>query len=198
MNRSWFCRCLANGADTDPVRGDHTLNPGTDPPSSLTPAAVLVPVVDHPSGLTLLLTRRTDHLAHHAGQISFPGGHIEAGDSGPDETALRETEEEVGLRREQMVIVGRLSDYVTRTGFNVTPVVAVVTPPLKINPDPDEVAEVFEVPLEFILEPANHQRHSGEFDGHQREFFALPYREYYIWGATAAMLINLYRRLLSS
>lgn len=182
-------------AEDAPARGDHDLNPGMEPADVLTPAAVLVPLVAHPDGLTAMFTQRTDHLLHHAGQISFPGGHRDPGDKTPEETALRETEEEVGLDRRHVEIVGRLDEYVTRTGFSITPVVALVTPPFETNPDPKEVVEVFEVPLSFLLDPANHQRHSREFEGRTREFHAMPFGDYYIWGATAGMLINLYEVL---
>jgi len=177
------------------VAGDHHLNPGMAIDSALTPAAVLVPLIARPKGLTTLFTQRTGHLAHHAGQISFPGGHVAPEDETPEETALRETEEEIGLARRHIEVVGRLGEYVTRTGFRVTPVVGVVAPPFDLVPDPHEVAEVFEVPLDFLLDPANHQRHSRQFQGTVRQFYAMPYRDYYIWGATAGMLINLYEVL---
>ena len=181
--------------DRAQVRGDHDLNPDLRPQQPLVPAAVLVPLVDHPTGVTTLLTQRTDHLAHHPGQISFPGGHMERGDHSPEDTALRETEEEVGLARRHVHVIGRLDRYVTRTGFAVTPVVGVVEPPLRIDPDPKEVAEVFEVPLDFLLDPRNHRRHRRLFAGVEREFYAMPYEGYYIWGATAGMLVNLYQVL---
>ena len=155
-------------------RGDHDLNPGMRPDTSLTPAAVLVPLVNRAEGLTAMFTQRTGHLLHHAGQISFPGGHIDPGDKTPEETALRETEEETGLDRRHVEIIGRLSQYLTRTRFSITPVVALVEPPFELNPDPDEVEEVFEVPLAFLLDPANHQRHSREFEGRSRAFYAMP------------------------
>ena len=177
-------------------RGDHDLNPGMRPDASLTPAAVLVPLVNRAEGLTAMFTRRTGHLLHHAGQISFPGGHMDPGDKTPEETALRETEEETGLDRRHVDIIGRLSQYVTRTGFSITPVVALVEPPFELNPDPNEVEEVFEVPLAFLLDPGNHQRHSREFEGRSREFYAMPYEGYFIWGATAGMLMDLYEALL--
>ena len=177
-------------------RGDHDLNPGMRPDASLTPAAVLVPLVNRAEGLTAMFTRRTGHLLHHAGQISFPGGHMDPGDKTPEETALRETEEETGLDRRHVEIIGRLSQYVTRTGFSITPVVALVEPPFELNPDPNEVEEVFEVPLAFLLDPGNHQRHSREFEGRSREFYAMPYEGYFIWGATAGMLMDLYEVLL--
>lgn len=175
--------------------GDHALNPDMEPIRPLKPAAVLVPLVDRPGGLTVLLTQRTDHLAHHAGQVSFPGGHIEPGDGGPKETALRETEEEVGIDRGRVRVIGRLDTYVTRTGFVVTPVVGIVEPPFDVTPDPHEVAEVFEVPLAFLLDPANHQKCSRAFGGAVRYFYAMPYGRHYIWGATAGMLVNMYRIL---
>jgi len=177
------------------LRGDHDLNPGMQAEKDLTPAAVLVPLVIRGDGLTTLFTQRTEHLLHHAGQISFPGGHAEPSDCTAEETALRETEEEVGLARAHITTIGRLNQYVTRTGFSITPVVALVTPPFDINPDADEVDAVFEVPLDFLLDPANHQRHSREFKGQIREFYAMPYEDYYIWGATAGMLVNLYEVL---
>jgi len=177
------------------VQGDHHLNPGMAVGATLTPCAVLVPLVTRPQGLTALFTQRTGHLAHHAGQISFPGGHVQPEDETPEQTALRETEEEIGLARRHVEVVGRLGEYVTRTGFRVTPIVGVVAPPFELAPDPDEVAEVFEVPLDFLLDPANHQRHSREFKGTVRQFYAMPYRGYYIWGATAGMLMNLYQVL---
>lgn len=175
--------------------GDHELNAGMQPALPLKPAAVLVPVVDRPDQPTVLLTQRTAHLAHHAGQVSFPGGHIEPDDSGPAATALRETEEEVGLDRRHVRLIGHLDTYVTRTGFVVTPVVGIVTPPFALTPDPHEVAEVFEVPLAFLMDPANHHRCTATFDGTEWHFYAMPYGRHFIWGATAGMLMNLYRVL---
>jgi len=170
--------------------GDHDLNPGLRPPGPLTPAAVLVPVVLRSDGPTILLTQRTDHLSDHAGQISFPGGRIEADDETPEAAALRETEEEVGLPRAKVQLIGRLDTYIVRTGFIVTPAVGFVHPPFDIDPDPFEVAEVFEVPLNFVMDRSNHQRRSREFRGVQRWFYVLEYEHRYIWGATAAMLVN--------
>ncbi len=177
-------------------RGDHDLNPGMAPGngsgSKLIAAAVLVPLVDRVGGMTALFTQRTGHLANHPGQISFPGGHMDPGDVTPEETALRETEEEVGIERRHIEIIGRLDLYTTRTGFAVTPVVGLVQPLFEITPDAHEVEEVFEVPLGFLMDPSNHERHSREHMGVVREFYAMPYNGYYIWGATAGMLINLY------
>ena len=172
-------------------RGDDDLNPGMRPRGQLTPAAVLVPLVLRPDGPSVLLTRRTDHLHDHAGQISFPGGRIEDDDATPEAAALRETEEEVGLAPSRVELIGRLDTYVVRTGFEVTPVVGFVHPPFDVSPDPFEVAEVFEVPLAFILDRTNHERRSREFQGLQRLFYVIQYEERYIWGATAAMLVNL-------
>ena len=161
----------------------------------LTPAAVLVPIVLREAEPTVLFTRRTAHLKSHSGQISFPGGRAEPGDSGPEHTALRETREEIGLAAERIELLGCLGDYHTRTGYRITPVVGVVMPPFELDPDRNEVDEVFEVPLAFLMEPGNQQRHARDFQGEMRYFFAIAWRGYYIWGATAGMLINLQRRL---
>ncbi len=161
----------------------------------LTPAAVLFPIVLRDGGQTVLLTQRTAHLRDHAGQISFPGGRVEAHDCSPTDTALRETEEEIGLTRERVEIVGFLPEYRTGTGFRVTPVVALVRPPFDLQPDPFEVAEIFEVPLAFLLDPANHQQHSLHYRGALRNYFAMPFGEYFIWGATAGMIRSLSERL---
>ena len=163
------------------------------------PAAVLVPLVLHEhrkNSLNVLFTRRTDHLCHHPGQISFPGGGVEEGDSSPEETAVRETEEEIGLAPERVEIIGRLPDYLTGTGFRVTPVVGLLHPPIKLKLDNFEVAEAFEVPLAHFLDPANHQQHNIQINGGEmRQFHAMPYGDYFIWGATAGMLMMLYRLL---
>ena len=133
----------------------------------------------------------------HAGQISFPGGRVEEGETA-EEAALRETEEEVGLPRQHIRLVGRLDTYVTRTGFEVAPLVGVVTPPFPVAPDTFEVAEVFEVPLPFFLAPGSRQRHTRIYQGRERHFYAFPYETYYIWGATAGMLVNLVEVLSAS
>ena len=179
-------------AATHGLRGDHSPTSGALPPSAdLTGAAVLVPIVDHSTGLTVLLTQRTAHLTDHAGQISFPGGRIEPTDEHPVAAALREAEEEVGLPASHVEIVGRLDTYVTGTGFEIVPVVGLVRTPYPLRPDPFEVAEVFEVPLDFLIDPKHLQRGSREWQGTTRSFFALPYEDRYIWGATAGMLVNL-------
>lgn len=174
------------------VRGDHSLMPGTaPPPQPLTAAAVLVPLVKREPELTVLLTQRTANLHDHAGQVSFPGGRIERSDRDSVAAALREAEEEIGLPRDHVSVIGRLDTYITGTGFEITPVVGLVRAPWPMRPDPREVAEVFEVPLAFVLDPANHERHSREVKGYVRSFFVLPYPGRYIWGATAGMLVNL-------
>ena len=183
-------------AASDSVRGDHDLNPELRPKPPLTPAAVLVPLVIRPDGVTVLLTKRTAHLAAHAGQISFPGGRVEDTDGDATAAALRETEEEIGLTHDRIELIGRLDTYIVRTGFEITPLVGFVTPPFTIVRDEFEVAEVFEVPLAFILDPKNHQRQSRvDFGGAKREFWAMPHGDYFIWGATAGMLVNLYEIL---
>ena len=167
-------------------------------------AAVLVPLVQRAGGLQVLLTRRTDHLRDHAGQISFPGGRSEPNDGGPAATALREAEEEVGLPHDRVQVIGQMPVYTTVTSFVITPVVALVTPPFELVLDTFEVAEAFEVPLQHLMNPVNHRRHVFSFDGSERQFLSMPWqgpgadgmeREYFIWGATAAMLRNLYRFL---
>ncbi len=173
-------------------RGDFQTEPSLPIRENLRAAAVLVPLVDRPEGLCVLLTLRDASLPHHAGQISFPGGRIEDGDASAAETALRETEEEIGLPRESVEIIGRLDDYITGTGFLVAPIVGLVRPPYTLKPDPAEVAGIFEVPLAFFLDPANHRQESRIFNGVERRFYAMPYGDKYIWGATAAMLMNLY------
>ena len=173
-------------------RGDFQSEPSLPIRDNFRAAAVLVPLVDRPEGLSVLLTVRNSSLPHHAGQISFPGGRIETGDASAAATALRETEEEIGLPRASVEIIGRLDDYITGTGFLVAPIVGLVRPPYVLNPDPSEVEAVFEVPLAFFLDPANHRRESRVFNGVERRFYAMPYGDKYIWGATAAMLMNLY------
>jgi 8-oxo-dGTP pyrophosphatase MutT (NUDIX family) len=174
------------------VRGDHSLMPGNQaPPAPLTRAAVLVPVVTREAELTVLLTLRTSHLNDHAGQVAFPGGRIETSDRDPIHAALRETEEEVGVPADYIDVIGRLDTYITGTGYEITPIVGLVRTPFPLRPDPHEVADAFEVPLAFILDPGNHERHSREVKGRIRSFYVLPYPGRYIWGATAGMLVNL-------
>ena len=174
------------------TRGDHDLNPGMTPASpALRPAAVLVPLIDRDEGLSVLLTQRTSHLTAHAGQISFPGGRMEEEDPDAVATALRETEEEVGLPRDRVRVVGRLDTYVTGTGFEITPIVGLVRAPYPLAIDSFEVAEAFEVPLDYVLDRRNHRQVTREFDSRSRTFYVLPYQGRNIWGATAGMLVNL-------
>jgi 8-oxo-dGTP pyrophosphatase MutT (NUDIX family) len=165
------------------------------PEHQVTPAAVLVPLINRPDEVTVMLTQRTAHLNDHAGQISFPGGRVDEADSDRVYTALREAQEETGLARDAVVVIGTLPDYDIPTGFRVTPVVGWIEPPVDFAPDPFEVAEVFEVPLAHFLDPANHQRHSDEVNGRRRNYYAMPYQQRNIWGATAGMLHSLYQAL---
>ena len=192
MNRKQF---VDRFRETAGNRGDSGGDWEGPPYRPLRPAAVLIPVVDRDGDLSVIFTRRTDHLPDHAGQISFPGGRIEADDQSPEDAALRETEEEIGLPRSRVEILGRLDRYDVRTGFSVTPVVGLVEPPFELVPDAHEVAETFEVPLAFLLDPENHQRHERKVDGQDRHFYAVPYGNHFIWGATAGMLMNLYERM---
>ena len=164
-------------------------------PAEFSRAAVLVPLVDRAEGLSVLLTQRASHLKNHPGQISFPGGRMESGDAGPWETALRETEEEIGLARENVSLAGYLADHLVITGYLVTPVVAFVRPAFDLRLDRTEVDEVFEVPLEFVLDPAHHVPRERHFGGHTFHAHDIPYEGRNIWGATAGMLMALYRVL---
>jgi 8-oxo-dGTP pyrophosphatase MutT (NUDIX family) len=158
-------------------------------------AAVLVPMVAHAGQVSLLFTQRTPHLAAHAGQISFPGGRVEAGDASREDTALRETEEEIGLARRHVQVLGTLPEYSIPSGFRITPVVGWIAAPFDTRPDPFEVAEIFEAPLAHFLDPSRYQRHEYHFNGRHRHYVAIPYEGRYIWGATAGMLLSLARML---
>ena len=162
---------------------------------NLVAASVLFPIVLHEQGPTVLLTQRTDQLRDHPGQISFPGGRVEPGDLSAVDTALREAYEEIGLSPRYVEVIGFLPEYLTATGYRITPVVAFLTPPFSLRADPSEVAEVFEVPLAFLMNPANHERHSREYQGRTRHFFAMPYGRHFIWGATAGIIVALARLL---
>ena len=159
------------------------------------PASVLVPIIARGDDPTVLFTVRASHLRSGSGQISFPGGRAEPGDPSPEHTALRETFEEIGLPAERVEILGRLAHYVTRAGYRITPVIGLVQPPLALLPNDNEVAEVFEVPLEFLLDRRNHLRHSHQSNGRLRHYFAIPYGDYYIRGVTAGLLVNLHRHI---
>lgn len=163
--------------------------------SPATAASVLIALVQRPEGLSLVLTQRNADLTDHPGQVSFPGGRAEDYDASPVETALREAEEEISLDRAHVEVIGTLPDYYTGTGYRVTPVVALVAPPFTMQADPGEVEEIFEVPLAFLMDGLHHQRLSVELPSGRRSFYAMPYGTYYIWGATAGMLRNLFHFL---
>ena len=192
--RDWLIRALARPAPPSARNlSDGFRLPGRE--GTPKPAAVLVPIVNRPAGLQLLLTQRSADLPDHPGQISFPGGRIDPGDASAAAAALREATEEVGLPPERVSILGHLADYETVTGYRVTPVVGWLEPPFELAPDPVEVADVFEVPLAFVLDPGNQMRHFRMLGTLRRDFWAIPYQDRYIWGATAAMLLILDRTL---
>ncbi len=185
-------------ASNSVFRGDHNLNPDflkSMPAGGPRLASVLIGVVDREPGATVILTLRAAHLPNHAGQIAFPGGRVEEGDATVVHAALREAEEEIGLAPEFVKPIGLLDAYLTRTGFRIMPVLSVVSPGFAIAPEESEVADVFEVPLEFLMTVGNHQLHSLEWQGRMRQFYAMPYGERYIWGATAGILRSMYERL---
>lgn len=181
------------------ARADEHDDIDTEHPDSLTeplrPAAVLVLVINHAAGATVLFTQRTAHLHDHAGQISFPGGRRDPEDINAIATALRETAEETGVDIEKVELLGQLPDYITGTGYCVTPIVGWIEPPVAYTPDPFEVAECFEVPLAFLLDTANHKREAKMYKGRMRSYHAIPYEQRYIWGATAGMLVSMVQAL---
>jgi 8-oxo-dGTP pyrophosphatase MutT (NUDIX family) len=187
-------RRLASGLPVaqPPLGSDSSLNGVVSAPETWRPAAVLVPLVRREPGITVLLTQRTEDMPSHAGQIAFPGGRQQAEDVDAIATALRETEEEVGLGREFIEVIGPVDHYRTGTGYEITPIVGIVTPGFIPRADPREVADVFEVPLEHFLDERNHRIDSRVWQGRERRYYAMPYGERYIWGATAGMLKNLH------
>lgn len=179
-----------------PTRGDRDLNPDwRDLPAPKKPAAVLAPIVRRPEGWTMLFTQRAHDTPAHPGQVSFPGGRVQTGDASALHTALRETEEEIGLARALIEPLGAWDRYDTGTGFSVTPIVGLVEPGFELTLDPREVADVFETPLAFLMNPANHERREAEWGGQLRRYYAMPYEDRFIWGATAGMIRALWERL---
>ncbi len=178
------------------VTGDHVLNPDLGPyakwQGARRDAAVLIPVINRGSEASVLLTLRTSTLSAHAGQIALPGGKIDPEDASAEAAALREAYEEVGLTRSFIEPLGTLPPYLTGSGYRIVPVVSVVEPGFRVRPNPGEVADVFEVPLSFLMNPANHQRQSRDWNGRQRYFYAMPYGDHFIWGVTAGILRTLY------
>jgi 8-oxo-dGTP pyrophosphatase MutT (NUDIX family) len=178
------------------TRSDRDLNPDwVDIAAPLKPAAVLAPIVRRPEGWTVLFTQRTNETPAHPGQVSFPGGRVEAHDADAVATALRETEEEIGLARRFIEPIGAWDRYNTGTGFSVTPIVGFVEPGFDLSLNPREVADVFETPLSFLMDPANHERREAMWNGKLRAYYAMPYEGRFIWGATAGMIRALWERL---
>lgn len=178
------------------VRSDNDLNPDwPEPIDAARPAAVLAPIIKRPGGWTMLFTQRAEETPAHPGQISFPGGRVQAEDADAVATAVRETVEEIGLARELIEPVGAWDRYDTITGFRITPIVGLIEPGFSLTLDPREVASVFEAPLSFLFDPANHERRSGIWRGQQRHYYAMPYEGRFIWGATAGMIRALWERL---
>ncbi len=178
--------------------GDHRLNPDMRDMivrEGLRDAAVLIPVVDRRDGASVILTKRTEKLRSHSGQISFPGGRLDPTDPTPEYAALRETEEEIGISPNYIEVVGRMPDYVSGSGFRIAPILSVVRPDFHLSINPDEVDDAFEVPLAFLMDPANHTRDSRVWQDRERYFYTMPFGERYIWGVTAGIIRTLYERL---
>ena len=191
-------RALREQAPHSLELGDHLFNPSFEDliaRDRLRDAAVLVPVVDRGEEATVLLTKRTEKLRSHSGQIAFPGGRIDPEDATPEHAALREAEEEIGLDATFIEVIGRMPDYLTGSGYRIAPVLATVRPGFLLTINEDEVDDAFEVPLRFLMDPANHRRESRMWQERERFFYTMPHGERYIWGVTAGILRTLYERL---
>lgn len=199
LDADWLRRRFADPPRWEPEHSGDQLARMVESKGRFRLASVLIPIVLHPGEPTVLFTQRTADLKDHAGQISFPGGRREDYDSSAIDTALRETEEEIGLARNHVEVIGSLPDYFTGTGYRVTPVAGLIAPPFDTVADPREVAEIFEVPLAFLMDGLNHQRRSVDLPqpAGRRSFYTMPYQRYFIWGATAGMLRNLFHFLRS-
>jgi 8-oxo-dGTP pyrophosphatase MutT (NUDIX family) len=202
LPQAFFARAAGRLHDQPPIgpaTGEQVLNPGLfADENGFRDAAVLVPLVAHETGLTALLTLRTPDLAVHAGQIAFPGGKIDPSDKGPGAAALREAREEIGLDPDAVTVVGYLDRYLTGTGYRITPVIGRLAPDPMLALNPEEVQEAFEVPLAFLMDPANHHRASRVLGGQERHFYEMPFEGRYIWGITAGIIRGLYERVFAS
>lgn len=182
----------------DADHGDHRWTPDVEPfffQRALRDAAVLIPVIDHGNHATVLLTKRAERLKNHSGQVAFPGGRVDATDPSPEDTALRETEEEIGLDRSFIDVIGRMPDYLSSSGYRIAPVLSIVRPGFLLTINADEVDDAFEVPLSFLMDPSNHGRDSRVWDNKERFFYTMPYGERNIWGVTAGIIRTVYERL---
>ena len=187
LDQTWF---LQRWEQRKSVEHDY-MDPRWDEFEHPKPSAVLIPLIEREHGLSVLLTQRAAHLPNHAGQVAFPGGKVDPGDENTFATALRESDEEVGLHPRHVKVLGEITTYITVTGFVITPVVGLVSNEATFTPAPGEVADIFEVPLEFLFDRENHVRQMDVYGGVERHYFAIPYENRRIWGATAAIIINL-------
>jgi len=190
---------VGDAVDDDGDYGDHRWNPGHPRLQDLwklkmRDAAVLIPVVDRPDGPSVILTKRTEALRSHSGQVAFPGGRVDDTDISPEFTALRETDEEIGIRPDQVEVIGRMPDYMSGSGFRIAPIIGVVQPGFQLDINEDEVDAVFEAPLSFLMDPANQTQGSREWNGLEWRYFDMPYNGQRIWGVTAGIIRAFYER----